>query len=138
MNADHDETKSRFRLRDFAEIAIGGSIMAFPVAATEEIWSLSTELSLTRVLLFSAASLLVMAAFIYALHGHGSNPDRKVFVQRVVSTYGATLVIAALLLYGLDRIDLVHEPLTGLKRTILVAFPASYAATVVDSFGGSR
>ena len=135
MSADHTKTGSRFGLRDFVEIALGGSIMAFPIAATEEIWNLGAELSLTRVLLFSVASLLVLAALIYALHGHGSDPDRKALVQRVFSTYGATLVIAALLLYGLGRIDLVNEPLTGLKRMILVAFPASYAATVVDSLG---
>ena len=136
MSTNYDKT--RFGMRDFVEIALGGSIMAYPVAATEEIWNLSAELSLTRVLLFSVASLLVLTAFIYTLHGYGSNSDRKAFVQRVFSTYGATLVIAALLLYGLDRIDLVNEPLTSLKRMILVAFPASYAATVVDSLGSPR
>jgi len=138
MSADQQEKMSRFGLRDFVEIALGGSIMAFPTAATEEIWNLSAELSLMRVLFFSVASLLVLAVLIYALHGHGLDTSRKAFIQRVASTYVVTLVIAALLLYALGRIDFVNEPLTGLKRMILVAFPASYAATVVDSLGSSR
>ena len=58
-----------FRLRDFIEIALGGSIMAFPVAATEEIWNLSKELNLVRVLLFTVASMFVLAVLIYVLHG---------------------------------------------------------------------
>jgi hypothetical protein len=40
------------------------------------------------------------------------------------------------LLLGLDRLELFTEPVTGLKRTILVAFPASFAATAFDSLGG--
>jgi len=55
----------------------------------------------------------------------------------VLATYGVTFLIGVALLYGvdrLDRLDLLTDPLTGLKRAILVAFPASFAATAVDSF----
>jgi len=34
-----------------------------------------------------------------------------------------------------DRLELFTEPAVGLKRAILVAFPASFAATMVDNFG---
>jgi hypothetical protein len=37
------------------------------------------------------------------------------------------------LLFGVNRFDLLGEPIVSLKRTILVAFPASFAATVVYS-----
>jgi uncharacterized membrane protein len=108
--------------------------MAFPVAVTEEVWNLGKELSLMRVELFAVASVFFLALLIYLLQ-HGRMPaDPKVFLQRVLSTYGLTLVISALLLFGVDRLELAH-PLVGLKRTILVAFPASFAATVVDSLG---
>ena len=62
--------------------------------------------------------------------------DRGVFLQRVLSTYGLTLVIAALLLFGIDRLDLYGHPLVAIKRTVLVACPACFAATVVDNLGG--
>jgi len=37
------------------------------------------------------------------------------------------------LLFGADRLNLLGEPIVSLKRTILVTFPAGFAATVVDS-----
>ena len=133
-----DPVQERFQVRDFVEIALGGSIMAFPVAVTQEVWDLGSELSLMRALLFAVASLLVLAVLIYVLHEHGKQPVRRAFLQRLAATYGATLVISAVLLAGVNRIDLLHAPLVALKRTILVAFPASFAATAVDSFGSKR
>lgn len=62
-------------------------------------------------------------------------PARKVFLRRVLSTYFMTLFIAALLLIGVDHLELFTEPAVGLKRAILVAFPASFAAPMVDNFG---
>jgi len=135
MTGNTSNTDARLRPRDLVEIALGGSLMAFPVTVTQEVWDLGTELSLLRVLLFAAGSMCVLAVLIYVLHEHGKASDRKVFFQRVAATYGATLLISAILLFGVNRIDLLHEPLVALKRMILVAFPASFAATAVDSFG---
>ncbi len=128
-------TEPRFQWRDVAEIAVGAFIMAFPVAATEETWNLGAELSLGRVLVFAVTSVLFLALVIYVIHGHDRFPlTHKAFVLRIVSTYGVTLLISALLLFGIDRLELFQDPLIALKRTIFVAFPASFAATVVDSF----
>jgi len=126
---------NRFRLRDAVEVIVGGSIMAFPVAVTEEVWNLGAELGLARVLWFALFSLIVLSITIYVLHGHAEFRTHREFVNRVASTYGLTLLISAMLLFGVDRLDLMGEPLTGLKRVILVAFPASFAATAIDSFG---
>jgi hypothetical protein len=49
-------------------------------------------------------------------------------------TYSVTLLIGALLLMGIDRIGLLQALLVAIKRAIIVAFPASFAATAVDSF----
>ena len=130
--------KSEFRRQDVVEIALGGCIMGFPAAVTAEVWDLGAELTLTHALLFSLASLFFLAVLIYTLHGHSeSQQSRKAFVLRVLTTYCVTLLIAALLLFGIDRLELLQDPLVALKRTILVAFPASFAATVVDSIGGN-
>ena len=126
----------RFNRRDVAEVAIGACIMAFPIAATEEVWNLGADLALWRVLLFALASVSFLAAFIYVLHDHADFPlTQKTFLRRVTGTYGITVLISALLLLGVDQFDLLQDPLIALKRTILVAFPASFAATAVDSFG---
>jgi uncharacterized membrane protein len=134
-----DTTRARvsFARQDVAEIAMGACVMAFPVTVTQEVWDLGQELSLMRVALFAVASVFFLALLIYLLQLGRVPADPKVFLQRVLSTYGLTLVISALLLIGVDRLELMH-PLVGLKRTILVAFPASFAATVVDGLGISN
>lgn len=124
-----------FSRKDLAEIVLGCCSMAFPVATAEEIWKFGEELSFGRVMLFGVASLAVLALVIYHVHHQSSGPfDRREFLYRLLSTYGLTLAISALILFGVDRLELVGHPWIGLKRTILVAFPASFAATVVDSF----
>lgn len=108
--------------------------MAFPTATTQEVWDLGAELPMAHALLFLIASVFFLAVLIYGIHGHSAG-DRKVFIQRVLATYVVTFLIGAALLFGVDRLVLFTDPLTGLKRAILVAFPASFAATAVDSFG---
>lgn len=126
--------RPRLTRRDIAQIAVGCCVMAFPVATTEEIWRLGETLSAPRVLLLAAASMFFLALLIYHLHHGEPHPDRgRAFLHRVLSTYGLTLLISALILVGVDRLELLTQPWVGIKRTILVAFPASFAATVVDS-----
>jgi len=127
-------SRSEFSRQDLAEIAVGACVMAFPAATTSEVWDLGRELSMVRVLLFALASLFFLALLIFVLHHRAEEMvNRKVFLQRVLSTYLVTLAISALLLFGLDQFDLLADPIVSLKRAILVAFPASFAATVVDS-----
>ena len=133
------KTKVTFRTQDVVEIALGACVMAFPAATTEEVWNLGAELSVGRVVLFSLASLFFLAILIYGLHGHKRmNDEWGMFSSRVATTYFLTLAICAALLFGLDRLELFTDPLTGFKRTVLVAFPASFAATVVDGLGGDQ
>jgi uncharacterized membrane protein len=123
-----------FSRQDAAQIVMGCASMAFPVATADEIWKLGEELSFARVLLFAIASIAFLAVIIYHVHhGVAGEFDRRVFLNRVLCTYGLTLLISALILLGVDRFDLLVDPMIGLKRAILVAFPASFAATVVDS-----
>lgn len=127
----------QFVRRDIAEIAVGACVMAFPAATAQEIWDLGEELTVLRVLLFGLASLFFLGVLVFLLH-HGPEvpADRGVFLRRLLSTYGLTLVIAALLLFGIDQLDLFGHPLVAIRRTVLVAFPACFAATVVDNLGG--
>ena len=51
----------------------------------------------------------------------------------MVATYLVTLLVSAAVLMMLTKLSVLTEPLVALKRVILVAFPASFSATVVDS-----
>ncbi len=127
---------SKLRARDVAEFASGAGVIAFPIAATEEIWNLSIELSLSRALLIAVATLFSIGVIVWLLYHKGELPeDRQDFLLRVLTGYGLTLLISAGLLLMIDRLELATDPVLALKRTILVAFPASFAGTAVDSLG---
>jgi uncharacterized membrane protein len=57
----------------------------------------------------------------------------KLHVMRLVMTYGVTLLVCAGILTLLDKFPLFSDTAVALKRLVLVAFPASFSATVVDS-----
>ena len=120
--------------RDVAEIVVGSCLMAFPTATAEDIWRLGETLSFGRVLMIAATSIVVLSVLIYELHYGAHRPgDRREFLQRVLSTYGLTLAISAFILLGVDHLDFIPHPIVAFTRTILVAFPASFAATAVDT-----
>ena len=125
---------SKVRWRDLAEIIVGSLVLAFPVAVTEEVWNLSVELSLGRVLLISFSSLVFISGFVHASYRHTMTASsQKELVLRVLTVYSVTMLVSASVLFAVDRLHPLTETLVAIKRTIIVAFPASFAATVVDS-----
>ena len=54
-----------FRLRDMMQVIVGASILAVPVAFTEETWKLGESLPTVNVLFLSGLSLLFIAGFVY-------------------------------------------------------------------------
>jgi uncharacterized membrane protein len=120
--------------RDFAEIIIGSLVLAFPLALTEEIWNLSHEISTGRTVIISLASLAFISFFVQTVYRHDfSFSSQKQLAARVFTVYGLTLAVVAAVLISVDRLPLFTETLVAIKRTILVSFSASFAATVVDS-----
>jgi len=51
----------------------------------------------------------------------------------VSAVYLTTLVVTAMILWGVDRLPLFEDPMPAFKRCVLVAVPASFSATIVDS-----
>jgi uncharacterized membrane protein len=129
-----ERTEHRFGVRDLAEIFVGATVLAFPIAVTEEVWIISEELTLGRQIFVVLVSILVLAWFGYmTFYRNRLRQHWREFVVRVVSVYLITLLDVGLILAAIDRLGLAAEPIIALKRVILVAFPASFSATVVDS-----
>ena len=125
---------SGFRLQDVAELVIGSCILAFPIALTEEAWKLSEELSLFRIAMIALSSLLFLAWFGYYLFYRADLKGRFMeFAVRVLAAYVVTLVVCGIILGLINELAFWKQPVIALKRMILVAFPASFSATVVDS-----
>ena len=120
--------------RDIAEIIIGSLVLAFPVAVTQEVWDTSVEISMLRVLLISLSSLVFISFFVRTVYFTETTlTSSRQIAGRALSVYFITLATAAATLYAIDQLPLTTDTLVAVKRTIIVAFPASFAATAVDS-----
>ena len=128
------KASEQFGLQDVAEIIVGGVILGFPIAITEDVWTLSRELPLGRILWISLSSIAFISLFGYYLYYRSSFRENwRDFLKRISAIYFLTLLISALILASIDKLHLFTEPVVAIKRTIIVAFAASFAATVVDS-----
>ena len=122
------------RLRDVAQLVVGACVLAIPVAFTEEVWVLGQHLPNMTVAGFAAISIIFLSLFTYFifyqdhLRGH-----ERAFLLRVTVAYVATLTVSALILTLLGKCPWLTEPAVAVKRVVLVTFPASFSATVVDS-----
>ncbi len=127
----------KFDRTDVSELVVGANVLAFPIAATEEIWNLSETLGLLPILAFAGLSCVFLSFFIHYIHNVKSAADapRKFRVDglRLLATYAITLLVCAGILALLGKFPLFSDTAVALKRMVLVAFPASFSATVVDS-----
>jgi uncharacterized membrane protein len=124
--------KAEFRLEDVAQLAAGACVMGLPVALTEEVWNLGESLSLGRTFMVLLLSVITMGALIWGLfYGKRINEFPGSFLTRAISAYLVTFAVAFLLLWLFDKAPL-DDLSVALTRTVLVAFPASFAAVAVD------
>ena len=128
--------KVELQLHDVLQIVVGASILAVPVAFTEEVWNMGDRLPWFNALLLSGVGILFMAAFVffttYRLH---LKMFRKEYFKRVALTFVLSLIIVGLLLTIVDKCPWVTDFDIALKRTLIGAFPASMSATVTDNIG---
>jgi len=122
------------RVRDVAQLVAGACVLAVPVALTEEVWVLGQQLPTMNIIGVAITSIVFLSFFAYFifyqdhLRGHEWQ-----FLMRVSAGYLITFCVAALLLTLFDKCPWAMDPATALKRVVLVTFPASFSATVVDS-----
>ena len=119
---------------DIAEQVIGASVLAFPVAVTEEVWNLSEQIPFVNVILISVVSCVFLAVFSYFIHSKSDvKSSQRIEIDRVFVTYGIALLVCSVILLMVGKFPLFTETTIALKRVVLVAFPACFSATVVDS-----
>ena len=129
-----EKTQRRFRINDLSEIIVGSVVLAFPVAITEEVWNLGTTLPLASAIIMVVASLVCITWFAYhAYYQSVMDTHWQDLLVRSLTIYIVTLVIAALILSVMHQFPLLTDTATAINRMLLVALPASFCATVVDS-----
>jgi uncharacterized membrane protein len=115
------------------QMVVGALALAYPVAAAEDSWVLGAELAMWRIVVLQLGSMIIIGFYVYAsYHRASTHTAWSRFVKRIGSIYLVTLLVSAGVLLVLDKFPL-DDIEVAIGRTVVVAFPASFAATIVDS-----
>jgi uncharacterized membrane protein len=127
--------KLSFNLEDASQVAIGAFALAVPISFSEEAWRLSETLAWENLLMLFSLSVIFLSFFAYESVFQGKIAYRiPVFLLRILIAYSIAALVAALVLFSLDKFPIIEDPTLALKRMIVVTMPASMGAIVVDSF----
>jgi uncharacterized membrane protein len=126
--------KVELRIHDILEILVGASILAVPVAFTEEVWNLGDQLPWLNVISLSLLSVFFMGTFIYytSYRSH-LKMFKNEYSMRILTTFLLSVIVVGLLLTIVNKCPWVTDFDLALKRTLIGAFPASLSATVTDN-----
>ena len=123
-----------FRPRDLMQVVVGASVLAVPVAFTEETWALGEQLPLLNVLMLSALSIVFIGLFVYLnFYRYMLKANIGEYLKRVVSIYFFSLLVVGVLLSIIQRCPWGADNIIAIKRILIVAFPASMSASLSDS-----
>jgi uncharacterized membrane protein len=123
-----------FKPRDLMQVIVGASILAVPVAFTEETWNLGEKLPLNNVLALSGISVLFIGLFVYfnfyrnMFRGHVFN-----YVKRVLAIYVFSAFVVGVLLTLIEQCPWGVDNMLAVKRILIVSFPASMSAAISDT-----
>lgn len=124
--------RAQLKFEDIVQLIGGALMLGVPVALTEEVWILGETLPTARIYLIVGLSLLINGVFIKILFYPGNLSEYPVeFIKRVCAAYVVALLVSLLLLALFDMGPL-DDPVLALRRAVIIAFPASFAATTVD------
>lgn len=127
--------KLNFNVEDAGQIFVGAFALAVPISFSEEAWRLGETLPFGNLLMLASLSLIFLSLYTYESVFQRNVSQRKgVFVFRIVSAYLMAAMVVALVLLCIDKLPLLSDPYTSLRRVIVITMPASMGAIVVDSF----
>jgi uncharacterized membrane protein len=127
--------KFSFNGEDASQIFVGAFALAVPISFSEEAWRLGETLPFFNLLMLFLLSVIFLGLYTYQSVFQNNISSRKtVFIFRIVIAYLMTALVVALVLFCLDKLPFLVDPLTSLKRIIVITMPASMGAIVVDSF----
>ena len=125
--------KVELRRRDIMQIIVGASISSVPVALTQETWDLGRDMPLRNVIILGIISILFIALHVYYnFYRHHFKDHVFEYLKRVAATYVLSFIVVGALLTIIGKAPWEQDFLLALKRTIIVAFPASMSAAVSD------
>ena len=123
-----------FRPRDLMQVIVGASLLAIPLAFTEETWVLGEKLPAANVFCLSGLSLVFIAAFVFFNFYRFNFKGHLVeYLKRVTAIYLFSLLVVGIILTIIQKCPWGTDNLLAIKRIMIVAFPASMSAAVSDT-----
>jgi uncharacterized membrane protein len=122
------------KARDIIQIFVGASLLAIPMAYTEETWQLGQQLPLLNVGVLAALSIIFIAIFVYAnFYQYYLKGFVFEYIKRVLAIYIISLLVVGLLMTVIQQCPWGVDNLLAIKRIIIVTLPASMSAVAVDA-----
>lgn len=122
-----------FHPKDALQVIVGATLLAVPVAYTEEAWGLGQSLPLINVLGIYLVSIFFIALFVY--YNYYKNEEGyniKDFYIRTFYTYILSFIVVAFLITLIGISTWEEDLLLTIKRVVIITFPASMSAAVAD------
>ena len=122
------------RVRDVIQIIVGSTLLAIPLAFTEETWQLGERLPVSNVLIIAFISIFFIATFVYVnfyrfyLKGFVFE-----YIKRVFVIYFISLIVVGFLMTLIQQCPWGVDNILAIKRIIIVSFPASMSAVATDA-----
>ena len=122
-----------FYPRDIVQVLIGATLLAVPVAFTEETWRLGETLPNISFFGLFILSMTFISIFVYYNYYRNKFKEHwNEFVKRVMSTYIFSFLVVGLILFLIQKAPFQTDLLLALKRIVIVTFPASMSAAIAD------
>ena len=129
-----EEINLRFNREDASQIAIGSFALAIPISFSEEAWRLGESLPALNLGIIFLLSVGFLSFYAYESVFQSNIEKRKmVFVFRIVIAYLIAGLVVSLILLSLNKLPLLEDPVTALRRVMVITMPASMGAIIVDS-----
>ena len=126
--------KVELNFRDIIQIFVGATLLAIPMAFTEETWQLGEKLPLLNIGILALLSLVFIAIFVYSnFYRYYLKGFVFEYIKRVLSIYIISLFVVGFLMTVIQQCPWGIDNLLAIKRIVIVAFPASMSAVAVDA-----
>jgi uncharacterized membrane protein len=124
-----------FNFEDASQIFVGAFALAVPISFTQDAWLLGETLPIANLMMLIVLSLLFLSGYTYESVFQRNIKGRVwLFTARIIIAYLITVMVVALTLFCINKLPLFDDPITALRRIIVIAMPASMGAIIVDSF----
>jgi uncharacterized membrane protein len=124
----------KMNFEDISQIVIGAAVMAIPIAFSEELWNFGETLPLPNILMLAILSVSIQFFYTNFSLFQGNEERYSRIFFRVLLNYVITFLTVGIILFALNRPSLSSDLLVGFKRMVILRFPASLGAVIVDGF----